>query len=401
MKFTKIKGEGPRSIIRLPRVGKLRLGIKKVSKSGKEYPTETDFFVCPPEVQARFGAEPKSLPVMIPVEDEEQFLRQYYAVYGGNQKLKCQGDGQQAERRDDNGQIELIACQSPTDCDFGKKNKCSARIDLMLVLPDINCGATYQLSTGSINSDIDIRSGLEMAKHLFGRISWVPLQLVREERKIPDPATGKMQTHWPVKLYPTATIAEANIIRQDTKRILERQQNFALEEPVIEGHMSDALIQIISDEDAIEIEKAQGVKVSAKLPANVVEAPVQPSVPEEPAITCQSVLDKVGALQTQADIDGLMKWHTENEPAIKKLPQGDRDVIRAAFKKKSEEVQAAEQEKLFSGFKTTIEASVTVEALDKIMEIAEKSLKSEESKVKLKFRRDAKASEIKKKKMGK
>lgn len=234
-KFTRIKGsDKPQNIIRLPRIGKIRLGIKKTKEGGKEYPAETDYFVCPPEVQALYGEEPKSLPVMLPVEDEEKFLRQYYACYGGNQKLKCQGDGEVADRRVE-GVIESVACLSPTDCEFGQKNKCSARTDIMFVLPEINCGGAYQISTGSINSDIDIRSGIEMARHLFGRISWVPMTIKREEMKIPDPTTGNMQTHWPVKLYPNATVAQANSIREDTKRILDRQSMIALEEPVIES----------------------------------------------------------------------------------------------------------------------------------------------------------------------
>lgn len=262
-KFNRIKGQDkPQNVIRLPRIGKIRLGVKKVStKTGKEYPTETDYFVVPPEVQAKYGPEPKELPVMIPVEDEEMFLRQYYACYGGNQKVKCQGDGEFCARRGEDGvTIMEIPCPSPDNCEYGKKFKCAARIDIMLVLSEINCGSTYQLSTGSVNSDIDIRSGIEMAKHLFGRVSWVPMKIVREEKKIPDPATGKMQTHWPVKLYPVATIQETNQIRQNTKMILDRQKNFVLEEPVIEGIMPDTpmLPMSTAEEEAEEKTSFQG-----------------------------------------------------------------------------------------------------------------------------------------------
>ena len=237
--FTRIKTENsPRSIIRLPRLGKIRLGIKKTAQSGKEYPAEVDYFVVPDEVKAKFGDRPKSLPVMIAVEDEDKFLRQYYACYGSNQKIKCQGDGELAARRDDKGKITEMACPSPESCDFAKQFKCHARIDIMLVLPDVNMGGCYQLSSGSVNTDIDLRSGLEMARYLFGRIAWVPMSLKREERKIPDPETGKMQTHWPVSLYPLATVAEVNQIRQDSNRILERAAQFSLPEPVIEGEFT-------------------------------------------------------------------------------------------------------------------------------------------------------------------
>src|SRR4030042_2771171 len=121
MRFSRIKGEDkPYNILRLPKLGHIRLGIKKIAKSGKEYPTETDYFVVPLNVQAKFGEKPKMLPVMLPVEDEEMFLRQFYACYGANQKIKCMGNGEEAERKaDDEGKPipkMTIKCPSPENC---------------------------------------------------------------------------------------------------------------------------------------------------------------------------------------------------------------------------------------------------------------------------------------------
>ena len=54
--------EGLSDRFRLPRMGKIRLGIKKKSeKSGKEYPSAVDYFVCPPEVIAVYGDNPRDL----------------------------------------------------------------------------------------------------------------------------------------------------------------------------------------------------------------------------------------------------------------------------------------------------------------------------------------------------
>lgn len=248
MKFSRIKGEDrPYNILRLPKIGHIRLGIKKISKSGKEYPTEVDYFVVPAVVQQKFGDKPKLLPVMIPVEDEEMFLRQFYACYGSNQKVKCMGDGLDAERRTEQGKV-AIKCPHPENCDYAKEHKCRARTIVQLVLPDINMGGVFQLSTGSVNSDIDIRSGIEMAKHLFGRISWVPMIIERDEKKIPDPETGKMMTHWPVKLYPHVTMEQVNLIRQDNNRILEHSKKLALPEPIIEGELDDTPIEMMDEE---------------------------------------------------------------------------------------------------------------------------------------------------------
>ena len=79
---------------RIPRVGKIHLGVKKVSeRTGKEYPSATEYFVVPPEVAAVHGEQPTELPIMIPVEDEEFWASQYYRAYSQTRGLTCKGDG--------------------------------------------------------------------------------------------------------------------------------------------------------------------------------------------------------------------------------------------------------------------------------------------------------------------
>lgn len=90
-----IKGLSERR--RLPRLGKIHLGVKKTKKSGNrqvEYPSETDYFVVPPEVAAGFGEKPKALKIMFPVENAEVFFQQWYKMYGSAAALKCKGDGE-------------------------------------------------------------------------------------------------------------------------------------------------------------------------------------------------------------------------------------------------------------------------------------------------------------------
>lgn len=312
MRFTRIKGEDkPQNIIRLPRLGKIRLGVKKLSSKGKEYPAEVDYFVVPDEVKAQFGQKPKRLSVMIPVEDEDKFLREYYACYGSNQKIKCQGDGEVAERRDDKGKIFEVKCPTPAACDYAKEHGCRARIDLMMVIPSVNMGGCYQLSSGSVNTSIDVKSGIEMARYLFGRISWVPMEITRTEQKIPDPADGRMQTHWPVRLYPTATVGEVNQIRSDTNRILERQERFALPEPVIEGEF----------------------KAEESEPTGATES--QPT-PED---NVTEFIRMIHEAHTQQEIDRLF---SSNKDAINKLPNKQKaQVIEAKHKRELELSRAA------------------------------------------------------------
>ena len=90
--------EGLTNRRQLPRVGKIRLGIKKQAKSGRDYPVATDYFVCPPEVQKIYGEKPKALDVIIPIEDPEVWASQYYRQYSRTRGLICKGDGATCRR---------------------------------------------------------------------------------------------------------------------------------------------------------------------------------------------------------------------------------------------------------------------------------------------------------------
>ena len=50
--------KGISEIVRLPRLGKIRLGIKKKTDAGVSYSSSTDYFVCPDELKKVFGEKP-------------------------------------------------------------------------------------------------------------------------------------------------------------------------------------------------------------------------------------------------------------------------------------------------------------------------------------------------------
>jgi len=104
-RVTTIKGLSDKR--RLPRLGIIRLGIKKKSAKGVEYPAEVDYFVVPPEVQKLYGEKPKELDVMIPLNEIEAVFPCAYKHYGSSKGLKCSGDGEKAwrvnEQRADKG----------------------------------------------------------------------------------------------------------------------------------------------------------------------------------------------------------------------------------------------------------------------------------------------------------
>ncbi len=180
---------------RLPRLGKIHLGIKKKNKDGKEYPAEVDYFVCPPIVQEVYGEEPKELKIMFPIEDPEIFFQQYYKRYSYD-LLRCKGDGECAMTWDEElGGMKEIECP----CKHLDDKKCKRIGILQFMLPDVKGAGVWQITTSSWNSIVDINSGIDYIRALTGRIRMIPLVLKRvptttQRIEGGKPKTGKHYT---------------------------------------------------------------------------------------------------------------------------------------------------------------------------------------------------------------
>ena len=218
---------------RVPRLGKIHLGIKVPTKDGKsEYPKAVDYFVCPPEVREVYGDEPKSLDVIIPTEDEEVFASTYYRAYSRTRGLVCKGDGQTADRlidsstkklavdeetgelithgdiaKHDAKEVEraIVPCPARA-CPYYIDKSCKQLMMLQVLLPRVPGFGVYQIDTSSINSIIDINSQLALLRQIYGRVSGLPLRLTLDPREVsPD---GKKKTVYTMHLRVDASMEE-------------------------------------------------------------------------------------------------------------------------------------------------------------------------------------------------
>ena len=196
---------------RLPRIGKIHLGVK-VKKGGKpEYPKATDYFVFEPqhaqydELVTTYGKEPKELRILLPVEDTEHFAQQYYRLYSRTRGLVCKGDGETALRMIDKATGAVAnrdttdVTMSPMTCDgrdcpeYGPR-ACGEVMNLQFILPDVGGFGVWQIDTGSINSIININSAVDMVRSVYGRVCMVPLILTLEPKEVTNPDDGKKKT---------------------------------------------------------------------------------------------------------------------------------------------------------------------------------------------------------------
>ena len=208
---------------RLPRLGKIRLGIKKKSeRTGNEYPSATDYFVCPPEVQEVYGPKPKRLEIIIPVEDDELWASQYYRQYSRTRGLTCKGDGETCRRMIDratgavanrdtkNGNVaweEGLPCEGKV-CSYYQQKACQEVMNLQFLLPRVKGLGIWQIDTGSINSIRNINSCAAMIRAVCDRVSWIPLVLSLEPTEVVNPDDGKKKVVHCLNLRHEAGLAE-------------------------------------------------------------------------------------------------------------------------------------------------------------------------------------------------
>jgi hypothetical protein len=244
---------------KLPRLGKIRLGIKKKSsRTGNEYPVATDYFVCLPEVQKVHGEKPKRLDVIIPVEDDEIWASQYYRQYSRSRGLVCKGDGVTCRRMVDldTGDIAGRDTKEVTwheggeclgkECPDYKGKSCQEVLNLQFLLPKVPGLGVWQIDTGSVNSIMNINNCATMIRAMCGRVSWIPLTLTLEPTEVNNPDDGKKKTVYCMHLrYDQST--EALLIDSEKPRL-----QMILSAPADDEAPGDRLLTTHSQEKAEE-----------------------------------------------------------------------------------------------------------------------------------------------------
>ena len=209
--------KGVSEVVRLPRQGKIRLGIKKENAEGITYPEPTDYFVCPDEVIKVFGEKPEELRIMFPTDDEKQWASQYLRCYSKSGNLICRGDGETALakvetiNREAGSKGETISKMlempcNPDRCPMYKQGYCRRVMNLQFLLPDCPGFGVYQLNTSSFYSITNVNSTLSLLRGVCSRVSMIPLTLELIPKDVqPD---GWLKTAYVLRLTGSFSLAE-------------------------------------------------------------------------------------------------------------------------------------------------------------------------------------------------
>lgn len=238
-RFSTVVGVSDR--IGMPRIGKLRLGIKKKTDKGAEYPAEIDYFRCDPDAHLLPAEREKLLAkfdevygeratvlhdVRLPSNDPEFVIPhplEWWASGANGPKLMCQGNGQEATRLNvETGSWEPRACCQVAQCaEWESGKKCGMKARLRIFLPLVTVSGYWQIDTSSLYGLGNILDVVHHLQTMFGRLTSIPLVLSREAQGITFEA--KTTTHYVLHLRaPNLTLLEfrALLAKEQTQKAL-------------------------------------------------------------------------------------------------------------------------------------------------------------------------------------
>ncbi|MBA7550974.1 hypothetical protein ES705_43505 [subsurface metagenome] len=193
-------------IRRIPRLGKVRLGIKVEPEGKNPYPRATDYFVVTDEIKEYVGDMPKKLNIIFPTEKVDEFAQQWLRCYSFTQGLVCKGDGRSAIRKIDveTGDVARHTTQEwvfkdwgcdPDTCEQYLEKQCRRVMNLLFMMPDVPGLGVWQLDTTSFYSIVNINSCVDLIRRICGRISFIPLNLSLEPLEVTPPGITKKTVH--------------------------------------------------------------------------------------------------------------------------------------------------------------------------------------------------------------
>ncbi len=212
-------------VVRMPRLGKIHLGIKVEPPGKSSYPKAVDYFVCPPEVQEVYGEQPRELGIMFPTEDQAQWTQQWLRRYSMSQGLTCIGDGITCKQKTDTSTGAMVTKDSrnwlwkegmtcnPQECHEYLTKRCRRVMNLQFLLPKVPGLGVWQCDTSSFYSMVNINSIVKMLQGVLGRCSMLPLKLCLGPIEVTPPGEKKKTVYilhisTDIKLAELATLAQ-------------------------------------------------------------------------------------------------------------------------------------------------------------------------------------------------
>jgi hypothetical protein len=319
-----------------PRIGTIRLGIRKESASGVEYPETVPHFVLDdaPEIAKIYGNTPTEIEAFFLSDDIDEAVPAFWKWYSGGKRdkngnvvggqLLCWGEGPTGEDPDGaalpgtawhkamrdpkTGKIPTRGCLGEQCKDYYNdkgKPQCSPVMTLNLFVPRAHLMGIFTIETKSKVTMSRFLSQLTLIQNQFGRIKGIPFKIFRDPVQMENPERpGQKRTQYIVSIKPFLEFSQVYGHEIDTQ---------------IKGILSDNIVSS-GKKESLEYEPSNDVHpVAIEAPAQKVDiAEVCKKIANEPDVF--ALFDKLASLKNAKNTEQnrvLATRRFENAPDIK------------------------------------------------------------------------------------
>ena len=252
---------------RLPRLGKIRLGVRVESQNNR--PKEVDYFILPDELRTnkKFRAvlenlgqdpdKPKALPIQLPSNLIAVNVRRTWDVYNLAHVLLSRWDGLTCTKLNkQTGQYEETQCVCPRECEDCFVNDKTVIHRLNVMLPDAPDIGVWQIDFGALNSYTNLTTEMALKLGALKKLGGIDFVLTREQRDFQQNVVknGEIKTtttpHWLLHL-------RSDLTRRELEELAKEATAFDAAEIADFDYTPDDLE---FDSDSEEVEDAEEVE---------------------------------------------------------------------------------------------------------------------------------------------
>lgn len=229
-----IRPEMGESILELPEIGRLHIGKKQMSQSGKEYPVSVDYFIPSGKYAGMFtaslGEKPQTIQVIFPDDDPSKVCNERYEYRDDKGALVARGDGRIFEVWDGKKYAPYSVEQFPDIMEQIAKSNPTKRgaenwdvvLTLRFIVPAVRgiIGVWQFATKGKASSVKNIRESFDGVQLMRGTVTQTVFDLSVQFAKSNKPGVSSK--------YPVVSLVANDTRIEEIKKAIAPTQNLSL-----------------------------------------------------------------------------------------------------------------------------------------------------------------------------
>ncbi len=268
----------PAQNTRLPLIGRIRCGEKRINSAGKEYPASLDYFVATGSYASKFDEvydKPERIQIIFISDDDFQSCYEEWDGRDKEGRRAGYGDGENYYLWDDGKAEYRHTTDRNVVLEYSKAHTVKWRqvLTINFVIPAIKgVFGVWQFQTGGDKSSINaIRNTFDEIKELAGTVVNIPFDLM--VKKVTSNKPGSKSTYPVVSLIPNISAENMEVLRGFFEAGLDMRRQGILNEQKLQElqvHAEEVIRPLEDEPPGVRvIEKPNGLSSFAEVVARI------------------------------------------------------------------------------------------------------------------------------------